>query len=159
MIKLFERNFKEIKFDIAQYQLNLLPLDNFSSFGVKIDGNYFQTAEHAFQYLKFNDEYPEIANKIKAAFSPNEARDIAQKYKHLKPKNWSDVKYANMEKIFEAKSKQNPIVRDVLIATKDYLIIEFCIDEDTDWGVDANKEGQNNLGKIWMKVRDNTISI
>ena len=29
-----------------------------------------------------------------------------------------------------------------------------CIDEDTDWGLDNNNQGDNNLGKIWMKIRD-----
>ena len=46
------------------------------------------------------------------------------------------------------------IVKDVLLNTKDYIIAENCIDEDTDWGLDSNNQGDNNLGKIWMKIRD-----
>ena len=51
-------------------------------------------------------------------------------------------------------SKMNPIVKDVLLNTKDYIIAENCIDEDTDWGLGNNNQGNNYLGKIWMKIRD-----
>ena len=40
-----------------------------------------------------------------------------------------------------------------LLATKDYIIAEYCTDEDTEWGLDNNDFGDNNLGKIWMKIR------
>ncbi len=136
------------------YQWDILPLDNFSSFGLVMDGEYFQTSEHAFQYLKFVDTNKEIANKIKKSFSPNDARNIAHENKKIRSSNWSEVKYQNMEKVLRLKVEQNPIVKEALINTKDYIIAENCIDEDTDWGLDNNNRGDNNLGKIWMKIRD-----
>ena len=154
MIRIFDKNMNEIHFNITQYQLSILPLDNFSSFGLELDGEYFQTSEHAFQYLKFIDTAPEISKKIKNSFSPNEARDIAQDNKNLKPSNWSIVKYENMKKILKAKAEQNLVVKKKLLATSNNIIAEYCIDEDTDWGLDNNNKGQNNLGKIWMEIRD-----
>ncbi len=154
MIKLVDNNNYECKIDITHYQLSILPLDNFSAFGLELDGEYFQTSEHAFQYLKFVDTNPTIAKKIKNAFSPNEARDIAQANRHLKPKNWIDVKYQNMEKVLRAKVNQNPVVKKKLLATDNYIIAEYCTDEDIEWGVDRNNFGENNLGKIWMRIRD-----
>lgn len=154
MIKLFDKNMDEIKFDITNYQLSLLPLDNFSAFGLIMDNNYFQTSEHAFQYLKFIDSNYELAQKIKYSYSPNEARRIAHENSKFKNTDWPNVKYRNMYKVLKLKAEQNPVVKKKLLATKDYIIAEYCTDEDTDWGLDNNNYGENNLGKIWMKIRD-----
>ena len=154
MIKLFDSNMNEINVKREMYQWDILPLDNFSAFGFVMDNEYFQTSEHAFQYLKFVDTNKEIADKIKESFSPNDARIIAHENKEYRLSNWSDVKYQNMEKVLRLKVEQNPIVKDVLLNTKDYIIAEKCIDEDTDWGLDSNNQGNNYLGKIWMKIRD-----
>ena len=154
MIKLFDKDMNEIIIDRSMYQWQLLPLDNFSAFGFEMNGEYFQTSEHAFQYLKFIETNKEIANKIKESFSPNDARNIAHENKEYRLPNWSDVKYQNMEKVLRLKVEQNPIVKETLLNTKDYIIAENCIDEDTDWGLDNNNQGNNHLGKIWMKIRD-----
>ena len=154
MIKLFDKNMKEITIKKEVYQWGLFPLDNFSAFGLEMDGEYFQTSEHAFQYLKFVNTNKEIAERIKKSFSPNEARIIAHKNKERRLHNWAEVKYKNMEKVLRLKVEQNPIVKDVLLNTKNYIIAENCIDEDVDWGLDNNGKGENNLGKIWIKIRD-----
>ena len=154
MIKLFDSNMNEVTIKREMYQWDIFPLDNFSAFGFVMNSEYFQTSEHAFQYLKFVDTNKEIANKIKKSFSPNDARNIAHENNEYRLSNWSDVKYQNMEKVLRLKVEQNPIVKDVLLNTKDYIIAENCIDEDTDWGLDSNNQGDNNLGKIWMKIRD-----
>lgn len=154
MIKLFDKNMNEIKFDITNYQLSVLPLDNFSAFGLTMENNYFQTSEHAFQYLKFIDSNYELAQKIKDSYSPNEARKIAHENSKFKNPDWSKVKYRNMYKVLKLKAEQNSVVKKKLLATKDYIIAEYCTDNDTDWGLDNNNCGENNLGKIWMKIRD-----
>ena len=154
MIKLFDSNMNEVTIKREMYQWDIFPLDSFSAFGFVMNSEYFQTSEHAFQYLKFVDTNKEIDNKIKESFSPNDARNIAHENKEYRLSNWSDVKYQNMEKVLRLKVEQNPIVKDVLLNTKDYIIVENCIDEDTDWGLDSNNQGDNNLGKIWMKIRD-----
>ena len=154
MIKLFDKEMNEIKFNMAEYQLNVFPLDNFAPFGLTMDNEYFQTSEHAFQYLKFVDTNKEVAESIKKSFSPNDARTIAHENKTSRLANWSDIKYEKMEEVLKLKVEQNPIVKECLLNTKDYSIAECCIDEDTDWGVDNNNQGENHLGKIWMKIRD-----
>ena len=154
MIKLFDKDMNEIKFNIAEYQLNVFPLDNFAPFGLTMDNEYFQTSEHAFQYLKFVDTNKEVAESIKKSFSPNDARNIAHENKTSRLANWSDIKYEKMEEVLKLKVEQNPIVKECLLNTKDYLIAECCIDEDTDWGIDNSNQGENHLGKTWMKIRD-----
>ena len=153
MIRLFDEN-KEIKKDINEYLLEVFPLENFSAFGLEMNGVYFKTGEHAFQYLKFKDQ--NICDEIINCNNPYDARLLGSKYKSERIVNWSDIKYDYLEKIFKLKLDQNQMVKDALLATKDYLICEYCVDEDTEWGLDRNGNGENKLGKTWMKVRNET---
>ena len=95
-----------------------------------------------------------LQKKIRNAYSPNEARNIAHENKEYKPTNWKDIKYKNMEKVLRLKVEQNPIVKKKLLQTNDYIIAEYCTDQDTEWGLDDSNNGENNLGKIWMRIRD-----
>lgn len=154
MIKLFDKQLNEIKYDIANYQIEIFPLDNFSPFGLIMNDLYFSTSEHAFQYLKFIDTNKELAEKIRTALSPDEARNIAHKNKKYRPSNWSDLKYNKMKEVLKLKVNQNPKVKEVLLNTNDLMIAECCVDEDIDWGIDNNNQGENHLGKIWMDIRE-----
>ena len=154
MIKLFDKQMNEIKYDIASYQEEVFPLDNFSPFGLMMNDLYFSTSEHAFQYLKFIDANAELANRIRVSLSPDEARKIAHENKKYRPLNWTDLKYDKMEMVLRLKVNQNPKVREALLNTRDLLIAECCTDEDTVWGIDNNNQGDNHLGLIWMKLRD-----
>ena len=159
MIKLFDNEMNEIEKSIIDYQYDLFPLDNFSSFGLIMDGKFFPTSEHAFQYLKFEKTNPEVADMIRNALSPYEARDIAHTYKDTRDPNWSNIKYQVMEKVIKLKAEQNPMVKEALFKTKDYVIGEMCIDEDTDWGLDRDNNGENHLGKALMNVRKELIKV
>ena len=44
----------ETKYDIPTSQRGVFPLENFAPFGLIMEGLYFSTAEHAFQYLKWD---------------------------------------------------------------------------------------------------------
>ena len=153
MIKLFDDNMNEIQMDQNEYQDRLFPLDNFSAFGLIMDEKYFQTSEHAFQYLKFSDTSIMTANLIRESFSPNKARQIAHENRKVKRPDWDEVKYDLMERVIKLKIDANPTVRQALLNTGDYIIAECCLDEDTEWGIDKEKQGENRLGKILMKIR------
>ena len=58
-----------------------------------------------------------------------------------------------MEDILRCKLKQNPYVLKKLLETKEYIIIEDSPKDDY-WGWGINRDGKNNLGKIWMKLRE-----
>lgn len=146
---------KGINPTIHQYIEEVYPLDNFSAFGVVIDGVEYKTAEHAFQSIKFERTTPHIAKLIRESSSPFEARTLAHKYKSQRRGDWSEVKYEIMEKVLFEKVKKNPYVKEKLLETKDFEIIEDCgEDDDKDWGCGIDGTGQNNLGKIWMKIRE-----
>jgi len=61
-----------------------------------------------------------------------------------------------MEDILRCKLKQNPYVLKKLLETKEYIIIEDSPKDDY-WGWGINRDGKNNLGKIWMKLREECL--
>ena len=155
MLRLFDKDMNEVEYDINSYITDIFPLENFSAFGLVYNGFYFQTGEHAFQFLKFNDS--KICDEILKCRSPYEARNLGRLYRDERISKWNDVKYDYLERIFRLKVEQNPMVKQALLNTKDYTICEYCIDEDTEWGLDRNGQGENKLGKIWMKVREDLL--
>lgn len=67
--------------------------------------------------------------------------------------NWDEVKYSYMRSFVHEKFFWNTELRELLLATNDALLIEGNTWGDTYWGV-CNGKGENNLGKILMKVRE-----
>lgn len=140
---------------IPEYIENIYCLDNFSAFSICFNEIEYKTAEHAFQSIKFLKTAPDIAEEIRKSSSPFDARRIAHENKSLRRQDWSQVKYDIMEKILYEKTMQNPYVKEKLLATIGKDIIEDCgEDNDNDWGCGIDGTGQNNLGKIWMKIRE-----
>ena len=58
-----------------------------------------------------------------------------------------------MEKIFRAKLEQHPDVERVLKLTKSRELLKV-FPTDYYWGTGADNSGQNKMGKLWMKLRD-----
>lgn len=137
---------------IGFYPREFYPLDNFSSFKVEVDGYLYASLEEAYQSSLFLPDYPEIAEQIKNSHSAHEAQKIMQK-------NVEKVKYTNqqqliiMEKLLRLKLEQNPYVLKKLLETNDYYIVEDS-PKDNYWGWGINRDGRNQLGKIWMKLRE-----
>ena len=137
---------------IGFYPREFYPLDNFSSFKVEYNGYLYASLEEAFQSTLFLPDYPEISEKIKNSHSAHEAQKIMFD-------NIDKVKYTNeeqvliMEKLLRLKLEQNPYVKKKLLQTKDYLIVEDS-PKDAFWGWGLNRDGENRLGKLWMKLRE-----
>ena len=137
---------------IGFYPREFYPLDNFSSFKVEVDGYLYASLEEAFQSSLFLPDYPEIAEQIKNSHSAHEAQKIMLK-------NVEKVKYTNqqqliiMEKLLRLKLEQNPYVLKKLLETNGYYIVEDS-PKDNYWGWGINRNGRNQLGKIWMKLRE-----
>jgi len=156
MIKL--KQYRDIwmseKFDeiIGFYPREFYPLDNFSSFKVKVNGYLYSSLEEAFQSMLFLPDHKEISEQIKNSYSAHEAQKIMHE-------NINKVKYSNkeklvlMEKLLRLKLEQNPYVLKKLLETKNYTIMEDS-PKDNYWGCGINREGENNLGKLWMKLRE-----
>lgn len=126
-------------------------LSNFYESDIIYDGIRYSSAEAAFQAQK--------------TFSLSERRAISL-LAPLKAKkaggrvalrgDWEDVKLDIMYRICMAKFTQNENLRQLLIATLDEELIEGNDWGDCFWGK-VNGVGENNLGKILMKVRDDLM--
>lgn len=138
---------------IGFYPREFYCLDNFSSFKVEYEGYVYSSSEEAYQALGFIETAPEIAELIKESHSAHEAQKIAYANKDKRREDWDEIKLSVMEDLLRAKIEQNLYVKKKLLETGDYLIVEDS-PKDSYWGWGKDRNGQNNLGKIWMKLRE-----
>lgn len=147
------------------YEQDFYVLSNFSAFSIlwttgPTSSHRFQTSEHVYHWEKFN--HPPAANIqecIKEATSAHEAFEIAQRNKIFQQPNWDNLKVGVMMRILKAKVEQHEYVSRKLLATGNRELIEDSWRDDFwGWGEDCN--GRNELGKLWMRIRqelrDNT---
>ena len=137
---------------VGFYNREFFCLDNFSSFGFVYNGTYYQTVEHAYQSLKFKGIAPEIEREIIECFSAYDAQRIAHELIDRQSPSWDEDKLAIMENLLRAKLACHPYVKKKLSETVDYLICEDS-PKDAFWGIGKDRNGQNQLGKLWMKLR------
>lgn len=138
---------------IGFYPREFYCLDNFSSFKVSYQETLYSSAEEAYQAQKFINTAPEIYELIKSSPSAHDAQRIARDNQHLQRDDWDEVKLNIMEEILTAKVNQHPYVAKKLLQTKDYLIVEDS-PYDSYWGCGSERNGKNQLGRLWMKIRE-----
>lgn len=109
----------------------------------------YKTAEHAYQALRV---VPGAQTEIRKARSPLEAWRIGQRCKEEGKLVPNFDKLALMEVIFRAKLAQHPDIAKVLqmSGTRELLKV---YDVDYFWGTGADGTGENQMGKLWMKLR------
>jgi ribA/ribD-fused uncharacterized protein len=141
-------------------------LDNFSAFNVVYKDALYPTVEHAYQALKLmysasGDRDADVtlrasfAEMIRNANSAHEAKKLTHT-EAIAPyvrKDWGDVKLWYMEQLLRAKYERHEYVRKVLKNAKGLMIVENS-PTDSFWGRGPDWRGQNHLGKLWMKIRD-----
>lgn len=123
-------------------------LSNFHEASIWIDGERYRTVEHAYQAAKAHNE--EVRCLIRNARTPGIAKKLG--YSCKLPSDW-DVKKIDIMRGFVREKFQNPLLRAMLLATEDALLVEGNTWNDTTWGV-CRGEGQNWLGKILMEIRE-----
>jgi ribA/ribD-fused uncharacterized protein len=133
---------------INQFQGKYRFLSNFADSPFDYRGLKYPTVEHAFQAFKTLDISEQ--DKIRSARNPSEAKRMGRQIKMRS--DWETFKYPLMEELVREKFKQNNELRMQLLDTGDEELIEGNWWGDVCWGV-CNGEGENNLGKILMKVR------
>ena len=113
----------------------------------------YPTAEHAYQAAKV--ESPDLKTRIKNCHTPAEAKDFFETYNIKPDPGWTtEKKLIVMEEILMIKfGGKEPLLTRALLATGDAALIEGNTWNDTFWGV-CNNTGENNLGRILMKVRE-----
>jgi len=124
---------------------------NFAPYPIEYKGRHWMTSEHAYQASKFTDE--KIIEKIKNAPSPMEAFTLARKFRAEYRKDWYEIRVKVMEEIVRTKLNQYADIKEKLLESGEKEIIEAS-PEDAFWGWGPNKDGENQMGKIWMKLRN-----
>ena len=123
-----------------------------------IDWFTFPSVENAYQASK-TTEWSFIKELMDPKTKPWLAKKIGRQVKLIP--GWEQKKDAVME-FWVRKKFQIPELQDKLLATGDALLVEETYWHDTYWGIcicpKHGGEGQNKLGKILMKVRDEKLS-
>ena len=123
-------------------------LSNFWRAIVLFEGVAYMSAEHAYQAAKTKDA--KERKQIAACKTAVEAKRAGKKL--TMRDDWDAVKLEVMDTIVRDKFYRNATLAKLLIQTAPAEIIEENNWGDTFWGV-CNGVGDNNLGKILMKVR------
>jgi N-glycosidase YbiA len=137
---------------IKFYTSDFYVFNNFSAHAVEFRGKLYPTSEHAYQAAKCTD--PQGQEAIRNARSPLQAKALANEtYRAARDPDWASKKVAVLEEILRAKLAQHLEAREALQNSGHEDIVE---DSPTDyfWGEGADGSGQNMLGKLWMKIRD-----
>lgn len=122
---------------------------NFSPHGIYVDNKFYPTSEHYYQSQKFIDV--QTRETIRHAATPRIAADLGRTLPNLRF-DWDDIKEDVMLKALQCKFTQHNNLKELLLSTKDSYIVE---DSKTDsyWGVGADGNGKNMLGKLLMNLR------
>lgn len=132
-------------------ETRFMDLSPFSAHEVVVDGLVFKTVEHGYHALRIKPG-PE-RDEIMQQTSPMNAWRAGQKYKNNPDLLVPDYdKYQIMEKLSRAKLEQHNDVRAVLLATGTRKLLKVY-DTDYYWGTAVDGSGENQMGKLWMKLR------
>ena len=122
-------------------------LSNFWPCRVKWATEYYRSVEHAYQAAKTVSPLEQA--KVRDCVTAGDAKRMGRKIT-LRP-DWDLDKLSVMLDLVRQKF-QDPMLQRQLLSTEDVELIEGNYWNDTFWGV-CNGKGQNNLGKILMRVR------
>jgi ribA/ribD-fused uncharacterized protein len=140
-------------------------LGNMSPFPVEYNGKVWRTTEALFQALRFEDE--DIIEAIRLEKSPMGAKMKAKGNRSsMVVEQLSDKDIDNMIMCINLKLEQHPHLKDELLNTDGFVIVEDVTSRPRGsglfWGAAkteaGNWDGRNILGKIWMDARDSLKS-
>lgn len=124
---------------------------NFSRHGVVMDEEYWPTVEHYFQAQKFLET--EYRQRIRAARTPKEAKNLGMTRKIALRSDWEAVKVDVMRRAVLAKFNKHADVAKKLLETGGQPIVENA-PGDYFWGCGKLGNGENWLGEILMETRE-----
>jgi ribA/ribD-fused uncharacterized protein len=124
----------------------------------------WRTAEALFQARRLNADDP-VREEIRAQKSPMAAKMVAKRSADRRivvPQSPEDVQI--MAEILRLKIEQHPLLATELKATGTAFIVEDCSRRPRGsglfWGAarqpDGSWKGDNQLGKLWMELREQT---
>jgi ribA/ribD-fused uncharacterized protein len=134
-------------------------LSNFYISPIIFNGKEYKTVEHAFQASKADNESEH--EWIRFMDTPGKAKRNGHKV-HMR-KDWEQIKFDLMLELLRIKFS-DPVLREKLKSTKNYELIEGNYWHDNIFGNCTCQDcrriiGENKLGKMLMKVRDEIIDL
>jgi len=123
-------------------------LSNFHLCPCEFNNIIFPSSEHVYMYQKSFD--PEYRTEIIFAPTPKDARNIGQTA--ILRRDWNTYRKTAMLNALRSKFANEPEL-SMLLATSDAYLEETNTWGDIFWGICQGK-GENNLGKLLMKIRD-----
>ena len=145
-------DFKNIK-SIEEYQANV-PLSFYEDYVPYVE-RMIHNKEKNLMFTGPNIRYCSSSGSVgKPKILPKSVKDLwnMQCIDKQRP-DWNEVKLGIMEELLRLKLEQNPYVKKKLLQTENYLIVEDS-PKDSFWGWGPNRDGENQLGKLWMKLRE-----
>ncbi len=101
--------------------------------------------------------HDDIAEKIRTMRSAHEAYDYMRNNRTKERADWFNEKRGIMKDIVRCKLVQHKYVQEKLLDTGNELIVEDS-PVDPYWGWGPDRQGRNELGKIWMELREELCS-
>lgn len=135
------------------YEREYYIFSNFSSFKVEWKDRLWMTSEHAFQAARFFDIDESVVEEIFNARSAHDAKKIAYSHADKISDSHTDWHIEIMEEICWNKLQQHSYIQKKILETEEKEIIENSPRDDF-WGWGPNKDGRNELGKVWMRLRE-----
>lgn len=128
---------------------------NFASYGFFDKEIFYKTSEHYFQAQKYC--YPDQSKhvqfwRIVHAETPKSAAALGRSRKYEIRSDWETIKEDVMYYALQRKFTSFPMLKKVLLSTGDEEIIEDS-HVDSYWGCGKNGTGQNRLGILLMRLR------
>lgn len=124
-------------------------LSNFWPAWIQVDGVSYPSVEHAYQAHKSADHV--WRDKIRMASTPGQAKRLGRMASVVS--NWDGIKLPVMETLVRQKFFTHEDLKRKLITTWPLELREENNWKDQFWGT-CNGIGQNHLGRILMKIRD-----
>lgn len=132
-------------------------LSNFAAVPVTFGGILYPSVEHAYQAAKTHDQEIRLA----VASHPSKGLKAFARSFQLRA-DWDMAKTEVMYNLLVAKFTQEPFKR-LLLTTGDTTIVEKNYWHDNFWGScdcpRCGNRGENRLGKMLMKIRQNLASV
>ena len=137
-------------FGAFRFLSNFYPCPN----GIGMGELVFPSVEHAYQAAK----WPEHQRAQFVDVTATQSKRLGKLAPGFNSKKWNKTKYELMYALNWTKYDNNPILREKLVLTDGCDLSEMNSWGDKDWGTDVNGEGENNLGKILMRIREKIIA-
>lgn len=125
-------------------------LSTHSSHGFELEERYWPSAEHYYQSSKYTGG--SYAERIAGSIAPEAAYHLGNVWWRRKRGDFKASRKTLMTRALYSKAIQNSDVAEALLATGEQLIIENSAYQHY-WGIGRDQRGENQLGKIWMDIR------